>query len=155
LRDGDPLAFLKNPTIERIAPAWMSCKSQYLVPYTVTLPSNREIDFLALIDVPVDWQFTFGFFVRGKSPFDITQVGVACIYQRAGVKLFSLSAYGYRGLDQPGWAGMRKQWVFLEIICCPSNGIWRLCQLMMEERRLYDVQCQMSMILCNTPSLPG
>jgi hypothetical protein len=72
------------------------------------------------VDIPADWFFTFdGFFIRGTSAFDITQVAAL----RASLSVaelqdyFSLSAYGYRGLDgAPVEAGTRN-----------ANGLdWKL-----------------------------
>ena len=109
------LAFLKNPAVEPDRTCLNELpKVKYLVPYTgdPVLKLDEQDLFGVTVDVPKDWHFTFdGFFVRGESPFDITQVGAlrASISAQELKDYFSLSAYGYRGLDgAPIEAGMRK-----------------------------------------------
>ncbi len=108
-------AFLENPIVEPDR----SCLNdlpvvEYLVPYTGD-PSIEleEQDFFGVtVDVPKDWLFTFdGFLVRGDSAFDVTQAGAfRAFLSVAELKdYFSLSAYGYRGLDgAPLEAGTRN-----------------------------------------------
>jgi len=106
--------FLRNPTVEPDR----SCiselpKVEFLVPYTGEPPlelTNERI-FGVTVDIPTDWFFTFdGFFVRGSSPFDITQVSAlrAAISIQELKDYFSSSIHGYRGLDgAPIEAGTR------------------------------------------------
>ncbi|MCJ7433612.1 MAG: alpha/beta hydrolase [Anaerolineales bacterium] len=109
------LAFLENPTVEPDRTCLNELPTvEYLVPYTgdPAIELEEQDLFGVTVDVPVDWQFTFdGFFVRGESLFDITQVGAlrAFISAQELKDYFSLSAYGYRGLDQaPVEAGTWK-----------------------------------------------
>jgi pimeloyl-ACP methyl ester carboxylesterase len=106
--------FLRNPTVEPDR----SCiselpKVEFLVPYTGEPPLEltSESIFGVTVDIPTDWFFTFdGFFVRGSSPFDITQVSAlrAAISIQELKDYFSSSIHGYRGLDgAPIEAGTR------------------------------------------------
>jgi pimeloyl-ACP methyl ester carboxylesterase len=116
-------AFLENPLVEPDRSCLTDLpKVEYLVPYTADPPLelNEEDIFGVTVDIPEDWTFTFdGFFIRGTSAFDITQVAAV----RASLSVaelqdyFSLSAYGYRGLDgAPVEAGTRT-----------ANGLdWKL-----------------------------
>lgn len=108
-------AFLDNPIVEPDRSCLTDLpKVEYLVPYTADPPLelSEEDLFGVTVDVPVDWMFTFdGFFVRASSAFDITQVGALRAYLSvAELKdYFSLSAYGFRGLDgAPVEAGTRN-----------------------------------------------
>jgi len=82
---------------------------------------SREDLFGIRVDIPDEWYYSNdGFFVRGNSAFDVTQVGAFRAYFSSASELkdfFSLSAYGYRGLDKaPLEAGVRS-----------SNGLnWTL-----------------------------
>jgi len=99
------VAFLKDPTSEPDR----ACLSQlppveFSIPYTGE-PAVRLVEediFDVNVVIPEGWLFTFdGFFVRNASPFDITQVGAfrADVTASELKDFFSLSAYGYRGLD--------------------------------------------------------
>jgi hypothetical protein len=63
------------------------------------------------VNVPDDWYYDGFFFIRGNSAFDVTQVGAFRTFFSSASELkdyFSLSAYGYRGLDSaPLEAGTR------------------------------------------------
>jgi pimeloyl-ACP methyl ester carboxylesterase len=117
------VAFLENPLVDPDRGCLTDLpKIEYLVPYTADPPLEliEEDIFGVRVDIPADWFFTFdGFFIRGTSAFDITQVAAL----RASLSVaelqdyFSLSAYGYRGLDgAPVEAGTRN-----------ANGLdWKL-----------------------------
>lgn len=115
--------FLENPQVEPDRACLSELpKVEYLVPYTgePALQLREEDIFGVRVDVPRDWFFTpDGFFVRGNSAFDITQVSAfRAFLSVAELKdYFSLSAYGYRGLDgAPVEAGTRS-----------ANGLnWKL-----------------------------
>ncbi|HRJ57328.1 MAG TPA: alpha/beta fold hydrolase [Anaerolineales bacterium] len=106
--------FLRNPTVEPDRSCMNELpKVEFLVPYTGEPPlelTNERI-FGVTVDIPTDWFFTFdGFFVRGSSPFDITQVSAlrAAISIQELKDYFSSSIHGYRGLDgAPIEAGTR------------------------------------------------
>ncbi len=107
-------AFLENPVVDPNRDCMNDLPQiQYLVPYTgdPALELKEEDIFGVTADIPVAWQFTSdGFFVRADSAFDITQVGVfRDTLSVAELKdYFSLSAYGFRGLDgAPVEAGTR------------------------------------------------
>jgi hypothetical protein len=55
------------------------------------------------VDIPDGWMYTSdGFFARASSAFDVTQVGAFHTNFSSASELkdyFSMSAYGYRGLD--------------------------------------------------------
>ena len=98
------LAFLNDPTVEPDR-ACLNRLGQvdFLVPYTGNplLPlDTRKVSGIS-VDAPEDWHYLDGFFLRGSSSLDITQIGIL----RANVSAaelkdwFSLGAYGYRGLD--------------------------------------------------------
>ncbi len=108
------LAFLRNPDVEPSRECLNELKAvDFLTPYTgdPALSMSSEDLFGVTVDVPDDWFFGGGFFIRGSSPFDITQVGAFRTYFSSASELkdfFSLSAYGYRGLDAaPLEAGTR------------------------------------------------
>jgi pimeloyl-ACP methyl ester carboxylesterase len=118
------LAFLQNPFVEPSRSCLNDLKAvDFLTPYTgnpaLSLSSERMFGVTA--DVPDDWYYSNdGFFVRGDSAFDVTQVGAFRAYFVSASDLkdyFSLSAYGYRGFDKaPLEAGIRS-----------SNGLnWKL-----------------------------
>lgn len=118
------LAFLQNPFVEPSRDCLNDLKAvDFLTPYTGNPPlsmSSEEM-FGVTAYVPDDWHYSNdGFFVRGDSAFDITQVGAFRLYFVSASDLkdyFSLSAYGYRGFDKaPLEAGIRS-----------SNGLdWKL-----------------------------
>ncbi len=97
--------FLENPTVEPDRACLNELPAvEFLVPYTGEPALNlEEVDLFGVaVDIPEDWLFTFdGFFVRNQSPFDITQVGAFRAFVSANElkDYFSLSAYGFRGLD--------------------------------------------------------
>jgi hypothetical protein len=99
------LAFLENPTVEPDR----SCLDElehvkFLVPYTGNPPLLLDTvkAMGVLIDAPEDWyNIGDGFFFRGSSSLDITQIGVfrARLSAEELKDWFSLGIYGYRGLD--------------------------------------------------------
>lgn len=99
-----------------------SSPADFLVPYTGTpaLELRRERISGVTVEVPSDWELTIdGFFVRGASAFDITQVTAfrSDITAQDLVDFFSSSLNGYRGLDgPPAEAGTRRangyEWIF-------------------------------------------
>ena len=109
------VAFLDNPLAEpdhacldEIAPV------AYVLPYTgdpaVKLKAANPLGLSAR--VPKDWLTeTDGFYVRGNSPLDITQIGILPVPGTSSedvLKWLSMKAWGYRGLDAaPVWAGQR------------------------------------------------
>lgn len=81
-------------------------KPVFVVPYTGDPPlALKAIKLYGIkVNVPKDWQTVgFGFYYRGNSPFDITEVGILRLSLSINniQDLFSLKAYGYRGLDGP------------------------------------------------------
>ena len=118
------LTFLQTPIIEPSRDCLNDLKAvDFLTPYTgnPVLSMSSEKMFGVTADVPDDWYYSNdGFFVRGDSAFDVTQVGAFRLYFVSANDLkdyFSLSAYGYRGFDKaPLEAGIRS-----------SNGLnWKL-----------------------------
>jgi len=118
------IAFLRNPAVEPSRECMNDLKAiDFLTPYTgdPALSMSREDLFGIRVDIPDEWYYSNdGFFVRGNSAFDVTQVGAFRAYFSSASELkdfFSLSAYGYRGLDKaPLEAGVRS-----------SNGLnWTL-----------------------------
>lgn len=108
------LDFLRNPAEEPSRECMEDLKVvDFLTPYTGEPPLSMSSEklFGVTADVPDDWFFDGGFFIRGNSPFDITQVGAFRTFFSSVSELkdyFSLSAYGYRGLDSaPIEAGTR------------------------------------------------
>jgi pimeloyl-ACP methyl ester carboxylesterase len=97
--------FLKNPTVDPDRSCLLALpKTEFIVPYTgdPAVSLKEEDLFGVTVALPEDWLFTFdGFLVRNQSPFDITQVGAFRAFLTADElkDYFSLSAYGYRGLD--------------------------------------------------------
>ncbi|MBK8782622.1 MAG: alpha/beta fold hydrolase [Anaerolineales bacterium] len=116
------LDFIKNPAVEPDRTCLNKIKEvEFLVPYTGE-PAIELITKSAsgvTVDIPADWYYDEGFFVRYSSPFDITQVGVFSdtVTIQELKDYFSSSAYGYRGLDNaPAEAGVRD-----------ANGLtWKL-----------------------------
>lgn len=108
------LDFLENPIVEPERTCLNEIKAvEFLVPYTgnPAIELTKEDTFGMTVDVPADWYYDQGFFVRYSSPFDITQVGAfsAYITVQELKDYFSSSAYGYRGLDgAPVEAGIRE-----------------------------------------------
>lgn len=99
------LAFLNDPSVEpdRSCLDKMS-EVHFLVPYTGTPALQSRTVNLGGISakVPEDWYPTGdGFYLRGNSPLDITQIGLlqARVSAAELVDWFSSKAYGYRGLD--------------------------------------------------------
>ncbi|MBC7877103.1 MAG: alpha/beta hydrolase [Anaerolineales bacterium] len=99
------IAFLADPTVEPDR----SCldnleKEEFLVPYTGNPPLSLDKTTImgVSVDAPEDWyNIGDGFFFRGSSSLDITQIGVlrAILSAEELKDWFSLSIYGYRGLD--------------------------------------------------------
>jgi hypothetical protein len=106
------LEFIKNPLIEPNRNCLNEIKPvDYLVPYTgePALKLESLQSFGMTVNVPEDWYYDDGFFVRYSSPFDITQVGAfrTFISVQELKDYFSSSIYGYRGLDgAPSEAGI-------------------------------------------------
>jgi hypothetical protein len=104
---GTVLEFLDNPVVEPNRDCLGGLqKVEFLTPYTGNPPLEMDrMDLFGIaVDVPDGWYFdwTNGFLVRSSSPFDITQVGAFRTRFSSASELkdyFSLSAYGYRGLD--------------------------------------------------------
>ncbi|MEW6403078.1 MAG: alpha/beta fold hydrolase [Chloroflexota bacterium] len=99
------LAFLDNPTVEPDRSCMDdSQKIDFVVPYTGNPPLELESvrAYGITVDVPKDWySLGAGFYFRGNSPLDITEVAVFPIPASSAEiqEWFSLEAYGYRGLD--------------------------------------------------------
>ncbi len=116
------LDFLKNP-IREPDRTCLNRKSgvKFHVPYTgePAIELKRRQTFGVTLNVPDEWIYDNGFFVRYTSPFDITQVGAFRMFITVQElkDYFSSSAYGYRGLDgAPVEAGIRQ-----------ANGLtWKL-----------------------------
>lgn len=107
--------FLDNPSREPDRACMGSLKSPvFVVPYTgepaVAFKTARAYGFR--LSVPGEWHDNGdGFYYRGNSPFDITEIGIL----RLPVSIsnirdyFSQQIYGYRGLDGPFvFAGQRS-----------------------------------------------
>lgn len=99
------LAFLSDPMVEPNRDCMNELKQvDFLVPYTgepaIELDTTRLMG--VSVDAPADWyNIGDGFFFRGNSILDITQIGVlwASLTAEELKDWFSLSIYGYRGLD--------------------------------------------------------
>ncbi len=110
------LDFLRNPAEEPARDCMNDLKAvDFLTPYTgdPAVSMSRENLFGVSVYIPDSWFYGGdGFFVRGNSAFDITQVGAFRTRFSSASELkdfFSLSAYGYRGLDAaPLEAGARS-----------------------------------------------
>ncbi len=99
------LAFLDTPLVEPSRDCLNRLDQvDFLLPYTgiPALSLSRQRSLGVTVDAPDDWySYGDGFFIRGNSPMDITQIGAL----RTDISVeelkdwFSLSAYGYRGLD--------------------------------------------------------
>ena len=97
--------FLDNPAVEPDH----SCMSQlepvkFILPYTGSpeLPLQTVNVKGINVDAPANWtDLGDGFFSRGNSALDITQIGIIQAKVTSGElkDWFSLGAYGYRGLD--------------------------------------------------------
>lgn len=99
------LEFLKNPAVEPDRACMSDLKQiAFLVPYTGSPELSLQTERVKgiSIDAPENWRnLGDGFFSRGNSSLDITEIGIVQAKLSAD-KLkdwFSLSAYGYRGLD--------------------------------------------------------
>ena len=101
------LQFLDNPSTEPDRSCLNKLKNPgFIVPYVgspaLTL-KTATIDGIN-IDIPQGWQKdNAGFYDRGNSLFDTTEVGLLKVPTSTSniEKLFSLQAYGYLGLDSP------------------------------------------------------
>lgn len=104
---GIMLAFLEDPFQEPDRTCMDDIQPvEFVVPYTGNPPLALEtIDAYGVsVDVPRDWlPLGEGFYYRGNSPFDITEVAILRIpgSTQEIEEFFSLPAYGYRGLDSP------------------------------------------------------
>ena len=99
------LAFLENPAVEPDRSCMNDLEQvNFLVPYTgnPSLPLDMAKVMGVSVEAPQDWyNLGDGFFFRGSSSLDITQIGVlrARVSAEELMDWFSLGAYGYRGLD--------------------------------------------------------
>jgi len=99
--------FLDNPSTEPDRTCLGELKPRvFVVPYTgeppLTLKTVKSYGIKMV--VPKDWHTAGGgFYYRGNSPVDITEVGVLRLPLSVNniQDYFSLKAYGYRGLDGP------------------------------------------------------
>ena len=99
------IEFLNDPTVEPDRTCMSDLERvDFLVPYTgdPEISMQKERIMGVSVDAPEDWfNLGDGFFFRGSSSLDITQVGL--IQARLSAEelkdWFSLGAYGYRGLD--------------------------------------------------------
>lgn len=99
------LEFLDNPTVEPDR----SCMDElqqivFVTPYTGKPPLSLDKTkvFGVSVNAPEDWyNIGDGFFFRGNSSLDITQIGIvrARLTAEELKDWFSLGIYGYRGLD--------------------------------------------------------
>ena len=104
---GIAVQFLNNPSVEPDRSCMSKLKKTvFIVPYTGTpalalkTVSSQGMSY----EVPKDWRIDItGFYARGNSPFDTTEVGL--VKGKASTsdieKSFSLKAFGYQGLDGP------------------------------------------------------
>jgi pimeloyl-ACP methyl ester carboxylesterase len=101
------LEFLGDPTTEPDRNCLNELKPiEFVVPYTGEPPLALETTraYGINVDVPKDWRsLGEGYYYRGNSPFDITEVGILRLPASSEEieEFFSLPAYGYRGLDSP------------------------------------------------------
>lgn len=101
------LQFLEDPSSEPNRACLNEMKAvDFVVPYTGNPPIALETIYTngISVDAPKDWNaLEGGFYYRGNSPFDITEVGILRIPLSSEdvESWFSLKAYGYRGLDSP------------------------------------------------------
>lgn len=109
------IAFLKDPSVEPSRDCLNKLDPvDFIVPYTGDPPLTLETRnvFGVTVDGPEDWLYLGdGFFFRGNSSLDITQIGIlqADVSAHELVDWFSLGAYGYRGLDTaPAKVGQRE-----------------------------------------------
>jgi pimeloyl-ACP methyl ester carboxylesterase len=115
--------FLDNPSAEPDRTCLNESKPvSFVLPYTGTPPiALKTVQSSGLsVRVPEEWDFLGeGFYYRGNSPFDITEAGIMRLPGNSQdvQQLFSLQAYGYRGLDSPLIEAGQRQ----------SNGLaWKL-----------------------------
>jgi len=127
---GIAVEFINNPSVEPNR----SCMSRlgqvnFLVPYTGSpeLSMHTERVMGVSVEAPDDWRYIGdGFFYRGSSPLDITQIGI--IHAKLSADelkdWFSLGAYGFRGLDAaPVSSGKReKNGLKWNLYTSTSNG---------------------------------
>jgi pimeloyl-ACP methyl ester carboxylesterase len=99
------LQFLDDPSTEPDRTCLNELQPvDFVVPYTGEPPielKNVRVGGVSL-DVPSDWNsLDGGFYYRGNSPFDITEVGILRVpISSTDIEdWFSQKAYGYRGLD--------------------------------------------------------
>jgi pimeloyl-ACP methyl ester carboxylesterase len=101
------LEFLDDPSIEPDRTCLNELPPvEFVVPYTGDPPeAMKTVSAYGLnVDVPRDWvSLGEGFYYRGNSPFDITEVAILRVpgSSKEIEDLFALPAYGYRGLDSP------------------------------------------------------
>ena len=99
--------FLDDPSVEPDRSCMEELKPvDFVVPYTGDPPLKLKTTkaYGLTVDVPSEWRsLGEGFYYRGNSPFDITEVAVLRLPASSQdiEKSFSLKAYGYRGLDSP------------------------------------------------------
>ena len=124
------LAFLNDPSVEPDRDCLNDLEAvDFIVPYTGKPPLSLETRDVwdVTVDGPQDWFYLGdGFFFRGNSLLDITQIGVieAPITADELVDWFSLGAYGYRGLDTaPFKVGQREaNGLIWSLYLSTSNG---------------------------------
>lgn len=99
--------FLDNPEVEpdRACLGELE-KPVFVVPYTgnPALELKTVTSYGIKMSIPKDWQEAGeGFYYRGNSPFDITEVGILVLPVSIGniEEYFSSKVNGYRGLDGP------------------------------------------------------
>lgn len=147
------LAFLDDPSVE----PGRSCldrlsKVHFLVPYTGTPTLQlRTADFEGIsAKVPEDWHPTGdGFYFRGNSPLDITQVGLLQANVSAA-KLedwFSSKAYGYRGLDTALIQAGQREATSLTWTLYTSSSYGRPVDIAMAD---YGGRSLVVMLFCNS-----
>jgi len=120
----DPMEEPEHDCLEDLTPV------NFVVPYTGNPPLELETRDVWGVSVegPRDWYYLGdGFFFRGNSPLDITQAGLFLADLTADElkDWFSLSAYGYRGLDAaPSKVGeQRANGLIWSLYLSSSNGI--------------------------------
>ncbi|HAE58621.1 MAG TPA: hypothetical protein DCG54_03700 [Anaerolineae bacterium] len=99
--------FLDNPEVEPDRACLGELEQPvFVVPYTgnPALALKTVTSYGIKMSVPKDWQEAGeGFYYRGNSPFDITEVGILVLPVSIGniEEYFSSKVNGYRGLDGP------------------------------------------------------
>jgi pimeloyl-ACP methyl ester carboxylesterase len=109
------VAFLADPQVEPDRSCLNNLRPvAFIMPYTGNPPvelKNTQASGIS-VRMPRGWSdLGDGFYLRGDSPFDITEIGVMPVpgtTSAALLKWISQKAWGFRGLDAaPVWAGQR------------------------------------------------